>query len=149
MTFISFTTRPLKRRVCYHAHNNSFYVSAYVVAETVLRADVYYALWRFASSCRPRGFKGINIFLLSHFALHTIGFSVQTFKGPDCLALITGCYYTRHSLLDLIGSWKGLIHYLQVTEGEVILLCAIVLGFYLFCPQNTAFEREFQTCARF
>ncbi len=44
MTFISFTTRPLKQRVCYHAHNNSFYVSAYVVAETVLRADVYYAL---------------------------------------------------------------------------------------------------------
>jgi len=89
MTFISFTTRPLKQRVCYHAHDNSFYVSAYVVAETVLRANVYYAPWRFASSCHPRGFKGINIFLLYHFALYTIGFSVQASKARTVFLLIT------------------------------------------------------------
>lgn len=147
MTFISFTTRPLKQRVCYRARSNSFYVSAYVVAETVLRANVYYALWRFASSCHPRGFKGINIFLLYHFALYTIGFSVQASKAWTVFLLITSYYYTRHSLFDLIGSWKSLIHYLQVTEGEM-LLCEIFSLIY-FVRKNTAFEREFQTCARF
>lgn len=134
MTFISFTTRPLKQRVCYRAHNNSFYVSAYVVTETVLRANVYYALWRFASSCHPRGFKGINIFLLYHFALYTIGFSV--FKGMDCLSF--DYKLILHKTLFIWFNWileRSLDHSLFTGNWRRNV---VVWNFftYLFCPKK-------------
>ncbi len=136
MTFISFTTRPLKRRVCYHAHNNSFYVSAYVVAETVLRADVYYALWRFASSCRPRGFKGINIFLL--FPLRSAHNRLQC---PNLQRPGLSCFDYRlllHKTLFIGFNWilersDSLFTGNWRRSDFVVCNC---FGFYLFCPQK-------------